>query len=276
VTDDWDWQQDETRREKASQIDATVPNFARVGDYLRGGRSNFEIDRKAAHALIAAAPVLGTIGPAVVAFHQRVVRYLAAEAGVRQFLDIGTGLALSGNTHQIAQSIDPCCRVVYVDNDPMVLSHARALMKSAPAGATGVVDADVQESDAIVAGAAQTLDLGQPVAVMLMSTLAFVEDTAAVVAAVADLAGAVPSGSYVAIYHVASDLDPAVPLAARQVSQWPSLRITPRSRAEVASLVAGLEPVPPGLVPICDWRPALDDPRFGDVVPYYGVVARKP
>ncbi len=273
VTDDW--QHDETRREKAARIDASVPNFARVSDYLRGGRNNFEADRKAAHALIAAAPVLRTIGPAVRAYHQRVVRYLAGEAGIRQFLDIGAGLAISGNTHEIAQSIDACCRVVYVDSDPMVLSHARALMRSAPAGATSTVDADIADPAAIVAGAEQTLDFGRPAAIMLMSTLAFVEDTAAAAAGVCALARAVPAGSYVAIYHVASDLDPDVPLAVRRMSQWPSLRITPRSRAEVASLVSGLDWVPPGLVPICDWRPAPQDARPRDVVPYYGVVARK-
>jgi hypothetical protein len=274
VTDDW--QQDETRREKSARIDASVPNFARVGDYLRGGRSNFRADRKAAQALIAAAPVLATIGPAVGAFHKRVVRYLTIEAGISQFIDIGAGLAVSGNTHEIAQSIDSRCRVVYVDNDPMVLSHARALMKSAPAGATSFIDADVCDPGAIVAGAEETLDFGEPVAVMLMATLAFVEDTALVASVVSILASAVPSGSHIALYQVASDLDPAIPLAAQRVSQWPSLHITPRSRAEVASVVAGLDLVPPGLVPICDWRPAPDDPRFGDVVPYYGVVARKP
>jgi S-adenosyl methyltransferase len=158
----------------------------------------------------------------------------------------------------------------------MVLSHARALMRSAPAGATSVIDAGVQDPGAIVAGAEQTLDFGQPVAIMLLSTLAFVENTAAVAAGISALAGAVPSGSYVAIYHVASDLDPNVPLAVRRMSQWPSLRITLRSRAEVATLIAGLDPVPPGLVPICEWRPAPDDPQPAHVVPYYGVVARKP
>lgn len=271
-----DWQQDETRRERAARIDTSVPNHARVGDYLRGGRSNFEADRKAAHALIAAAPVLGRIGPAVRAFHKRVVRYLVGEAGIRQFLDIGAGLSISGNTHEIAQSIDPGCRVVYVADDPMVLTHARALMKSALAGATSFVDADVADSGAIVAGAEQTLDFGQPTALMLMSTLAFIERSATVADSIRALARAVPSGSYVAIYHVASDLDPAVPLAVRRVSQWASLHITPRSRAEVAALVAGLEQVPPGLVPICDWRPEPGDPQFTEVVPYYGVVARKP
>lgn len=270
-----DWQQDETRREKSTRIDTSVPNYARVGDYLRGGRSNFMADRKAAHALIAAAPVLATIGPAVRTFHRRVVRYLTIEAGLRQFIDVGTGLAVSGNTHEIAQSVDPSCRVVYVDNDPMVLSHARALMKSAPGGATSFVDADVCDPGAIVAGAEETLDFGKPVAVIFMATLAFVADTAVVADAVAIVASALPSGSHVAVNHVASDLDPAIPLAVQRVRQWPSLHVTPRSRAEVASLVSGLDLVPPGLVPICDWRPAPDDPRFDAVVPYYGVVARK-
>jgi hypothetical protein len=271
-----DWGKDATRRAKAARIDPTVPNIARVGDYLEGGRNNFEADRRAARALVAAAPVVGTIGPAARAFHQRALRYLAAEAGVRQFLDIGTGLATSGNTHEVAQSADPSCRIVYVDNDPMVLAHGRALMRSAPAGAVSFVDAEVDDPVTIVADARQTLDFGQPVAVMLLFTLAHVEGTARAAAIVSALMAAVPSGSYLAIYHLASDLDPALPAVVRRWNRQSALRVRLRSRAEVAAVVAGLDPISPGLVPICEWRPAPTDPRFEDVVPVHAVVARKP
>jgi hypothetical protein len=271
-----DWRQDATRRAKADLIDTTTPNAARVTDYMYGGQDNFEADRKAARALVAAAPVVGTIAPSVRAFQQRVVRYLVAEAGIRQFLDVGTGLPLVGNTHEVAQSLVPECRIVYVDNDPMVLSHARALMKSAPGGAIGYVDADVRDPVAIVADARATLDFGQPVAVMLLFTLAYVEDPGAAAAVVSSLVAAVPSGSYVAIYHLASDLDPTLAEAARQWNTMMSAqRITLRSRSQLADLVAGLELVPPGLVPVSEWRPAPADPRFEDIVPVYSVVARK-
>jgi S-adenosyl methyltransferase len=272
-----DWREDETRRAKAALIDTTMPNAARVVHYLYGGQNHFEADRKAARGLLAAAPVVGTIAPAVRAFQQRVLRYLVAEAGIRQFLDIGTGLPLVGNTHEVAQSLVPECRIVYVDDDPMVLAHARALMKSAPGGAIGYVDADIGDPGAIVADARATLDFGQPVAVMLLFTLAYVKDTATAAAVVSSLVAAVPSGSYVAIYHLASDLDPTLEEA---VGQWNKMmsaqRITLRSRSQVADLVAGLELVPPGLVPVSEWRPEPTDPRFEDIIPVHGVVARKP
>jgi S-adenosyl methyltransferase len=271
-----DWRQDATRREKVALVDPTTPTAARVGDYLYGGPNNFEADRRTARALVAAAPAVEMIAPAARAFRQRVVRYLVARAGIRQFLDIGTNLVVAGNTHEVAQSLVPECRIVYVDNDPMVLVHARALMKSAPGGAIGYVDADVCDPATIVADARATLDFGQPAAIMLLATLGQVEDTAAAAAVVSSLTAAVPSGSYVAIYHVASDLNPRLPLAARQWNQMSAQPVTLRSRSEVASLVAGLRLVPPGLVPISEWHPAATDPRFEEVVPVHGVLARKP
>jgi hypothetical protein len=148
-----DWGEDATRRAKAALITTTVPNAARVADYLYGGQSNFEADRKAARTLAATAPSIVSIAPAVLAFQRRALHFLVSDAGITQFLDIGMGLPLVGATHEVAQSIVPECRIVYVDNDPMVLSHARALLKSAPGGAVGYVDADVRDSAAIVAGA---------------------------------------------------------------------------------------------------------------------------
>jgi S-adenosyl methyltransferase len=272
-----DWEEEAARRAKAELIDPTVPNAARVADFLYGGQNNFEADRKAARTLASTAPVIAAIAPAVRAFQQRVLHFLVAEAGIRQFLDIGTGLPLVGNTHEVAQSLVPECRIAYVDNDPMVLSHARALMRSAPGGAIGYVDADVRDPGAIVAGARATLDFSQPVAVLLLFTLAYIEDSAQAAAAVSSLMAAVPSGSYVAIYHVASDLDPALEEAARQWNKMmPAQPMTLRSRSEVASLVAGLDPVPPGLVPLTEWRPAPADPRFEHAVPVHAIVARRP
>ena len=221
--------------------------------------------------------MVADIPPAVRAFQRRVLRYLVTEAGIRQFLDIGTGLPLVGNTHEVAQSFVPECRIAYVDDDPMVLSHARALMKSAPGGAVGYVDAEVRDAQTIVAGARETLDLSQPVAVMLLFTLAYVQDDAEAAAAVSALMAAVPRGSYVAIYHLARDVDPALEDAARQWNKlMPAQPITLRSRAEVAALTAGLTPVPPGLAPVTEWRPDPEDPVFGHAIPVHGIVASKP
>src|SRR5215469_12804555 len=162
-----DWGQDCTRRAKAALVDTTVANPARVGDYLCGGRDNFEADRRAVRIMRQASSAAAAITPAARAFRQRAVRYLAAEAGIRQFLQIGTGMATSGDTHEVAQSIDPDCRIIYADSDPAVLAHGRALMRSSRAGAVGYVDADVREIGEIVAGARPTLDFGRPVAVLL-------------------------------------------------------------------------------------------------------------
>jgi hypothetical protein len=272
-----DWGEDATRRAKAALITTTVPNAARVADYLYGGQSNFEADRKAARMLAAMAPSITSIPPAVLAFQQRALHFLVTEAGITQFIDIGMGLPLVGATHQVAQSLVPESRIVYVDNDPMVLSHARALLKSAPGGAVGYVDADPRDSAAIVAGARETLDLGRPTAVLLLFTLAYVQDATEAAAVVSSLATAMPPGSYIAVYHLASDLDPALREAGREWNKvMPAQPVTPRTRAEVGDLVAGLEQVPPGLVPITEWRPAPGDPQFDHVVPLHAVVARTP
>ena len=272
-----DWGEDATRRAKAALISTSVPSAARVLDYMNGGQNNFDADRKAARMLAATAPVTTAIAPAVRAFQQRVLRFLVTEAGIRQFLDIGTGLPLVGSTHEVTQSLVPECRIIYVDNDPMVLSHARALLKSAPGGAVGYVDADVRDPATIVEGAKSILDISQPVAVMLLFTLSYVQNAAAAAEVVSSLAAAVPSGSYFAIYHLASDLEVSMEEAARMWNKMmPSQAITPRSRAEVAGLTAGLVPVPPGLAPITEWRPDPEDPRFEQIIPVHGIVARRP
>jgi len=266
-----DWEHDATRRAKAALIDTKVPNAARVWNYLSGGRDNFEVDRRAARTMTAAS-VMGATALAAQAFKQRMVRYLVAEAGVRQFLDLGAGLTTSGSTHEIAQSLVPECRIVYVDNDPVVLSHARALLKSAPGGATSYLDCDVEDVGSIVSGARETLDFGQSVAVMLLTTLAFVEVGAGAV--VSALVEAVPPGSHVVISHLASDVDPALSAAVRQWNSMSAQRLTLRSSTEIAALVAGLDPVPPGLVPVSSWRVDPGMPRQAEV-PMHCVVARK-
>lgn len=268
------WALDSTRRAKAALIDSAVPNPARVGDHLGGGQDNFEADRRASRMLIATSPVVGTVVPAARAFHQRAVRYLVEEAGIRQFLDTAIRLSMSGNTHEVAQSLAPECRIVYAASDPMVLAHARSLPQSTADGAVAAVSADAGDPGTILARAAGTLDLGRPIAILL-SALVFVPDDAAAAGIVRSLAGAVPAGSHVALCHHASDLAPGVVAATRRWNAVSDGKLTLRSRGQVAGLLEGLDPVPPGLVPVNEWRPAPGDPHFDHAVPVYGVVARK-
>ena len=271
-----DWLDDSTRRENAALIDSSVPNAARVADYLAGRRNNFEADRKMARSMLAAGPSIAQIMPAARAFHRRVVRFLAAEAGIRQFLDIGAGLPSTGNSHEIAQSVDPACLVVCVDSDPMVLSHSRALLRSTAPGTVAALDASISDPAAILAGATTILDFRRPVAVLVPSTLAFVPSTASAAAIVSALMAATSSGSYLALYHLASDLDPALPMAVGEWNRTSPQRITLRSRAEMDLLTSGLDLIEPGLVPVSEWRPPPGGSRSGHVVPVYGVVARTP
>jgi len=258
------------------KIDASVANVARAWNYMVGGKDNFEADREAARQLISVAPVIRIAAPASRAFLRRAVHYLAADAGIRQFLDIGTGLPTAGNTHEVAQSVAPQCRVVYVDNDPVVLVHARALLTSVPEGVTSYVDADARDPGAIIAEARATLDFGQPVAVIMVDLLNFIEDDAAVRSIMAELIAAVPTGSYFAIMHPASDLDPALPEAEKRWNQLAPQHVRLRSRADLTDLLAGLELVEPGLVTVPEWRPDEGEPVPSQPIPLYAVVARKP
>jgi hypothetical protein len=261
-------------RVKPGLIDATVPNAARTADFLRGGRDNFEADRKAARVLTACAPVVERIPAEARAFRHRVIRYLVAEAGITQFLNIGTGLVPPGAIHELALSINPRSRIVYTESDPMALCHARALTGSARGEAVCCVDGDIADVDAIVASALPTLDLSQPVAVLLLSTLAHVPTTIAAARAVSSLMAAVAASSHVVIYHLASDLDPALPAAIRHWNKTTPKPVTLRSRADILSLVSGLELVWPGLVSVSEWRPGRGAPAHP--APLHGVVARKP
>src|SRR6266568_6090442 len=179
--------------------------MARVQDYWLGGKDNSAADREAAEQAIAANPGIRRDVRANRAFLVRAVRYLAAERGIRQFLDIGAGIPTANSTHEVAQSVAPACRVVYVDNDPVVLAHARALLTSTPQGATAYIDADLRDTEKILAQAAQTLDFSRPVAIVLMAILHLIEDADDPYGIITKLLSAVPPGSYLALSHIASD-----------------------------------------------------------------------
>lgn len=191
-------------------------------------------------------------------FLARVVRFLAADRGVRQFLDIGVGLPARDSTHQVAQQVDPACRVVYADNDPVVLTHARALLTCRPPGSCGYVEADLRDTATIVAEAARTLDFAQPVAVLLLAVLPFIPDADDPPGIVATLAGALAPGSYLVISHVTADFAPEqVAAAVAAYNAQVPVPVTPRAHTEVTGLFGGLPLVAPGVVPITQWRPAV-------------------
>jgi SAM-dependent methyltransferase len=265
---------DVTSRKKVARIDTAVPNPARVADFLNGRRNNFEVDRRAARVMLASAPAIGAIVPAVLAFHQRAVRFLAAEAGVRQFLDVGPGIPGTENSRDIAQAVDPACRVVYVDDDPMVLSYVRAFSRSTSQGAIAALDAKLTDPAALLAGAAATLDFRQPVALLLPSTLPFIQSTPRAAAALSALLAALSPGSYLALGQLASDLDPTLRAGLDYWNRISPRQVALRSRAEVADLTAGLDLVEPGLVTVNEWRPAAGS-EPNRAVPVYAVLARK-
>lgn len=262
----------EARRAKEPLIDATVPNAIRAADFLVGGKDNFAADREAVRAITASAPAIERIPAEARAFRHRVIRYLVREAGVRQFLDIGTGLVPPGTTHEVAQSIEPECRVVYTDSDPMVLSRAQAAISSASPGTVSYVGGDIAQVDVIVATALPLLNLSGPVAI-LVSALALVPTADAASKAVSSLMAVVPPGSFAVLHHMANDLDPAMPAALRHWNKSASAPITLRSRADILALVSGLDLIPPGVVQVTEWHP---DGAPAAPVPVHGVVARKP
>ena len=210
--------------------------------------------------MLSIAPAIAAIVPFVLAFHQRAVRFLALEAGVRQFLDVGTGLPGAETGRDLVQSVDPACRVVHVDNDPMVLTHLRAFARSTAQGAFAALDAKLTDPDALLAGAAETLDFRQPAAVLLPSSLPFIASAERAAGLLSTLLAAFPAGSYLALCHVASDLDPALEAGVDYWNRISAPHFTLRSRAEVAALTVGLDVVEPGLVPVNEWRPAPGEP----------------
>jgi hypothetical protein len=254
------------------RVDTTVAHIARVYDYWLGGKDNFAADRAAAQRVIEAYPDIVRSARANRAFLGRAVRYLVREAGVRQFLDIGTGLPAADNTHEVAQGAAPQCRVVYVDNDPVVLSHAQALLASGPDGATAYVDADLRDPPAILAAAAELLDFSRPVAVMLVAILQHVGDHEDPYGIVARLAAAVPPGSYLALSHPASDIEAAAMAEiAVRMNETVAEKVTFRTRAQVLRFFDGLDLVEPGVVPVPRWRPASDLEAASPTVMWGGI-----
>ncbi|MGN9911164.1 SAM-dependent methyltransferase [Phytohabitans sp. LJ34] len=256
-----------------STLDTSVPQTARIWNYLLGGKDNFAADRAVGDQIIQSLPQLADSARLSRAYLTRAVRYLAGEAGVRQFLDIGTGLPTADNTHEVAQATAPDSRVVYVDNDPLVLAHARALLTSSPQGATSYVDADLRDTDTILREAAKTLDLTRPVALILMGILGHIESDAEAKAIIDRTMAGLPSGSFLAMYD-GSDTSEAVTEAVRiwNVSANPKYHL--RSPERIASLFAGLELVEPGVVSVNEWKPDPTTPP--EVIDQYCAVGRKP
>jgi hypothetical protein len=256
-------------------FDTNVAHVARVYNYWLGGKDNFPADRAAGEQAIKAFPDIVWSARANRAFLARAVRFLAADAGIRQFLDIGTGIPSANNTHEVAQAAAPQSRVVYVDNDPVVLAHARALLASNPAGATAYIDADLRDPRQILADAAGLLDFGRPVAVMLMAILQHLDDEDDPYQIVATLLGALPPGSYLALSHPAKDIDAeAMAKMADSLNRTMAEKVTFRDRAEVARFFDGLELVTPGMVQASKWRPVSEAEAASPAALWAGV-ARK-
>jgi hypothetical protein len=237
---------------------ASVAHVARVYDYLLGGKDNFAADREAAEQAMLINPSVVPTARANRAFLAVAIRYLTAEAGLRQFLDIGTGMPASSNIHEVAQSVTPQARVVYVDHDPIVLCHARALLISAPEGRTDFIEADLRQPLAILSEAARTLDFGRPVAIILTAILHLIQDDEEPYQLVRQLVGALAPGSYVVISHAAADIGNGdMASMTSRLNELMAQQTTPRNRAQVGQFFDGLDLVEPGLVRVPEWHPAM-------------------
>jgi hypothetical protein len=261
---------------KNPDIDTSVPHSARVWNYLLGGKDNYPVDRQAGEMVLQAFPGMADLTRQSRLMLGRVVQFLAGEAGISQFLDIGTGLPTAGNTHEVAQQVAPKSRIVYVDNDPLVLVHARALLTSTAEGECQYIEADVRDPEAILREAARTLDFSRPAALMLMGILGLVADYDQARSIVRTLMAALPPGSYLAVYDGA-DTDPAYVEAIRRYNSGSgAVPYTPRSPEQIAGYFDGLELLPPGVVTVSRWR--ADPSAWGDPaeVACAGGIGRKP
>jgi hypothetical protein len=267
------------------QVDLQLdrPHPARVYDYLLGGKDNFAADRAAAQAGLAANPNSRIPPRENRAFLRRVVRYLARDAGISQFLDIGTGIPTSPNVHEIAQDADPQARVVYVDNDPIVLAHARALLTSGPVGKTAYIDADVRNVGRILYSAElrQTLDMNRPVGLLLLAVLHFIADEDDPWDLAARLLAELPAGSYLALSHLTGDFDPAAWEGVAAVYRRSGVTMQVRPLAAVERFFTGLDLLDPGVVSLPRWRPDPNDlgqqsQPTDAAVSVYGGLGRKP
>lgn len=263
-----------TTGQQLPTLDTNVPQTARIWNYLLGGKDNYAPDRAVGDEIIKAMPELAENARLSRAYLARAVRWLASEAGVRQFLDIGTGLPTADNTHEVAQAAAPDARIVYVDNDPLVLTHARALLTSSPDGVTDYVESDLRDPAAILREASRTLDLSKPVALMLMGILGHIETDAEAKSIIDTLMAGLAPGSYLAMYD-GSDTSPAVTEAVRiwNISANPKYHL--RSPERMERLFTGLEIVEPGVVSVTRWKPAAGL-ETAPVVDQYCAVGRKP
>jgi hypothetical protein len=256
------------------KIDTQVPHSARIWNYWLGGKDHYPVDREAGEAFLEIYPDMVQVARAARYFLARTVRYLAGEAGIRQFLDVGTGLPVADNTHEVAQRVAPESRIVYVDNDPLVLVHARALLTSRPEGACAYIDADVRDPARILEAAEATLDFGKPVALMLVGILGHIGDDDEAKSIVRRLTAALPPGSYLTLSD-GGNTSEARQVAHERYAKTGAVPYKLRSPAQITALFDGLDLLEPGVVSVSKWRP--DPSPFGPPrhVDTYGGVARK-
>jgi S-adenosyl methyltransferase len=258
-----------------SDIHPDVPHGARIWNYWLGGKDNYAADREIGDAVSAVFPEIVDMAFKSRRFLNRAVRFLAAEAGVHQFLDIGTGLPTMQNTHEVAQSVAPDARIVYVDNDPLVLAHARSLLvNTTPEGITKYVDADYHDPDRIIEQAREILDFSRPIAVMFMGVFGYVPDYEEVRSIISRVVDAVPSGSYLVLWEATSTSEAVVRGAQAQAELGSPYEL--RTVEEVRGWFTGTELVEPGLVPVTRWRPNDVEVGRNDAIDAYGAVGRKP
>lgn len=258
-------------------IDTSKPHPARMYDWYLGGKDNYPVDEEMGRQMLALDPRVPVMARVNRAFMHRATRWLATN-GVRQFLDVGTGIPTEPNLHQVAQAVAPETRVVYCDNDPIVLAHAAALLRGTPEGVTEYLQADVRDPATIIEGARKVLDLSRPVALSLVALLHFVPDKDGAHELVSELLSALPSGSYLMMTHATADFTPEESAAATERLRAAGVTLALRSRDEFAGFFDGLEPVEPGVVVVPEWRPELGEPVPGQddgVIPGYGAVGRK-
>ena len=244
----------EAEKDLMEGIDTTVPHSARIWNYWLGGKDNYPVDREAGDQFLKAYPGMAAEARANRQFLARAIKYLVTEAGVGQFLDIGTGLPTADNTHEIAQRLDPACRIVYVDNDPLVLAHARALLTSTPGGVTDYVDADLHDPDKILDAAAKILDFSAPIALILSGIMGHIADDEGPHAIVSRLMDRLPAGSYLMLQD-GTTVSQANADALEDYNESGAIPYNLRTPAEIVRYFDGLDVVQPGVVSIQTWRP---------------------
>ncbi len=268
---------DRSEEREPANLDTSTPHTARVWNYWLGGKDNFAADRETGDMVEKMIPGIVDSARANRAFLGRAVRHLVGDQGIRQFLDVGTGVPTENNTHEVAQSIAPECRIVYVDNDPIVLVHARALLVGTPEGVTDYIDADARDPEKILAAAAKTLDFDQPVAIMMLGILNHIVDDTEALAVVNRLLDAVPSGSYLVVGHPTAEVHgEAMKESMRLWNERGGTPIVARDRKELARFFENLELLEPGVVSCSRWRPENTDGDEPAEVSEFCAVGRKP